>query len=155
MKTKILMVLIAAAVLATPSFAQETRQEMRMIQDDQMGDIWTDEYGMGEYLDNPCTSVQDWAYVDYRVYLTQEVRQASTNRYIIDESMSMGGSYSASGASKADIAYAQPFTVRQYHKVNTYDNFHVVTVIDFDPAARQSYVSIETACGNGLPGSPQ
>ena len=50
---------------------------------------------------------------------------------------------------------AQPFTLRKYHKVNTADAFHVVTVIDYDPASNQAYVSTETACGNGMPDSAQ
>ena len=63
--------------------------------------------------------------------------------------------FSKSSALSSQNLWPEAFTLRQYHKVNTYDNFHVVTVINFDPAARYTGVTVETACGNGLPDSAQ
>ena len=114
-------------------------------------------YSLGTYMDNPCTATQDYVLVDYEVYLYQEFMQASSGqRFYFDDTTTMGSSqYAASGSATNDVAYGVPFTVRNYYKVNTYDNFHVVTVIDFDPATRQTSVSVETACGDGTPNSAQ
>jgi len=65
----------------------------------------------------------------------------------------MDGSYSASGSSHSDVAYGSAVSLRKYHKVSTYDDFHVVTVINFDPGAQTTWLSVETACGDGSPGS--
>ncbi|HYK02221.1 MAG TPA: hypothetical protein VE974_10725 [Thermoanaerobaculia bacterium] len=161
MKTRILILLVAVASLAVPSFAQSTSRQFYMdepIQDG--GGAWSGayDYGTSLYLDNPCTAVQDWVYVNYSVYLEQEgIKLATSDRYKLAETMSMAGSYSASGTSNADITYTgKAFSTRQYHKVtSTNDNFHVVTVIDVDPSTQQTTLSIETACGTGLPDSPQ
>ena len=161
MKTRNWMLLIALIVIAVPTFAQY--EVMRDVAYDDGGggggEVWADSYAAGTYLDNPCTAVHDWVYVNYGVDLQQEAftTKRGTERYIVAENMTMGGTYKASGSSEADVDYmVQPFTVRQYHKVqSTYDNFHVVTVIDYDPASRQSYVTLETACGNGMPDSAQ
>lgn len=114
-------------------------------------------YSLGTYMDNPCTAVQDWTLVDYDVYLYEEYRLAMNGgRFFFDESTTVSSSkYAASGSTHSDVAYSTPFTLRKYHKVNTSDNFHVVTVIDFDPASRTSYLSVETACGNGMPDSTE
>ena len=145
-RTLILGVVLAA--LAVPSLAQE---RMRMIEDpvDTGGT-----YDLDNYLDNPCTAAYDRVWVDYSVYLEQAY--ADTNdRFIFDEMTSMNGTYKAAGQTKSDVAYTAPFTLRKYHKVNTTDNFHVVTVIDFYPSTGATYVSIETACGNGMPDSKE
>jgi PDZ domain-containing secreted protein len=162
MKTRILVLLVAVAVFAIPSFADEpggnsTYQQLRPVDDYNDGG-WGGSYDLATYMDNPCTAVQDWVVVDYNVQLAQDALAAGTKeRYLFDEQMAMYGSYAASGASQADVAYMlQPFTIRNYHKVaNTYDQFHVVTVINFDPATRETSVTVETACGDGTPSSPQ
>jgi hypothetical protein len=159
MKTRILFLLIAMTVFAVPSFAQYYYNEP-IIEDGGGGGAWSGsyDYGTGVYLDNPCTAIQDWVYVSYSVFLEQEgIKIGSAARYKLAETMSMAGSYAASGTSNADITYTgNPFTTRQYHKVtSTYDNFHVVTVINVDPATQQTTMSIETACGNGKPDSLQ
>jgi hypothetical protein len=154
-----LLILLVTALLAVPSFAQARFYLDEPIQDGG-GGAWSGsyDYGTGAYLDNPCTAVQDWVYVNYSVFLEQEgINMAGSDRYKLAETMSMSGSYSASGTSNADVTYTgRPFSTRQYHKVtSTYDNFHVVTVIDVDPVTQQTTMSIETACGNGMPDSPQ
>ncbi|MEA2462442.1 MAG: hypothetical protein QOJ98_189 [Acidobacteriota bacterium] len=158
MKTRILILFIAMAAFAIPSFAQRYYLD-EPIGGDAPGAYSGDyNYGVGAYLDNPCTAVQDWVYVNYSVYLEQEgVKVSGADRYLLAETMSLAGSYSAAGTSTADVTYTgMAFTTRQYHKVtSTYDNFHVVTVINVDPATQQTTVSLETACGNGLPDSPQ
>jgi hypothetical protein len=154
MNTRITILLIVMAAFAVPSFGQRYYEEAIIEPNDGGGAS----YDLGTYLDNPCTAVYDWVFVDYNVYLEQDAVQlgAGSNRYLFDESTSMGGAYAATGASRSDVTYmTQPFTLRKYHKVNTNDAFHVVTVIDYDPASQQTYVSIETACGNGMPDSAQ
>lgn len=167
MKIKALILFAALAVVAVPSFGSDEAgmnsyqmlRPVEPIEEPGYGEpvYWYDSYDTGTYLDNPCTAVQDWVYVDYNVYLSQEAYQSGTSdRYLFDESTYMGGGYATTGSTQADVGYKmQPFTLRQYHKVNTYDDFHVVTVIDFDPASLQSYMSIETACGDGTPASAQ
>jgi hypothetical protein len=154
MKIRILILLVAVAVFAIPSYAQF--QDLRPIEVDEGGG-WSGEtsYSNGEYLDNPCTAVQDWVWVDYSAYVQGEQEAAGVDRYFFNESTTMGGMYAASGASKADIGYGASFATRKYHKVNTPDNFHVVTVINFDPAYQYTWVTMETACGNGMPDSAQ
>jgi hypothetical protein len=159
MKTRILMLLFAAAVFAMPSFAESpTMQQLRPIDEYNDGGGMGGYYEIGTYLDNPCTAVQDFTYVDYNSNLAaQTIQMASKARYLLDEGMTMYGSYAASDSDHSDVTYmAQTFTQRHYHKVtSTYDEFHVVTVIDVDPATQTTSVSIETACGNGMPDSPQ
>ena len=67
----------------------------------------------------------------------------------------MSGTYATTGSGSADVGYSQAFSQRMYHKVNTTDNFHVVTVINFNPATKTMSLSLETACGNGLPDSAE
>jgi hypothetical protein len=159
MKTRILILVIAVAVFAVPSFAQlQPREISREAPEDGGAYSGSYDYGTGTYLDNPCTAIQDWYYVNYDVYLEQMgIKVATKDRYLLAETMSMAGSYSASGTSSADITYTgKPFSTRQYHKVtSTYDNFHVVTVINVDPATQQTTIAIETACGNGMPDSKE
>lgn len=159
MKIRTLMLVAAVALFAVPAFAQRYEM-MQEVQEVDTMDGWSGggSYDLTTYMDNPCTAWQDYVAVDYNVYLYQEGWDAagSADRYLFDENTYMGGAYTATGASQSDVAYkAVPFTLRKYHKVNTGDQFHVVTVINFDPATRESTVTIETACGNGMPDSAQ
>jgi hypothetical protein len=153
MNTRITILLIVMALFALPSFGQRYFYDREITEESGGGTT----YDLGTYMDNPCTAIQDWVYVDYSVYLFQETMQLSgSGRYIFEEDTTMGGMYTATGSTKSDVGYAaQPFTLRKYHKVNTNDAFHVVTVIDYNPATDQTSVSTETACGNGMPDSAQ
>ena len=155
MNTRRLILLVTVAFLAVPSFgALIAPREMAEV-GAYSGDY---DYGTGVYLDNPCTSVQDWYYVNYDVALNQVgTKLAGSDRYRLTETTSMAGSYAASGTSNADITYTgKAFSTREYHKVtSTSDAFHVVTVINVDPATQETTVAIETACGNGMPDSMQ
>jgi hypothetical protein len=158
MKTRILLLFISMAVLAVPSYAQ-FYQEEPVTRDDGGGggSSWYAEtsYRKGEYMDNPCTPTQEWIWVDYSAFVVGEQEEAGFDRYLFSETTSVGGSLTASGTSEADVAYGGIFAVRKYHKVNTADNFHVVTVINFNPASQYTWVTLETACGNGMPDSAQ
>jgi hypothetical protein len=158
MNTRTWILLAAVVLFALPSFAQRYYYDEPIDGGD--GGAYSGDYtyGTGVYLDNPCTAVQDWVYVNYSVYLEQQgLKMGTADRYLLAETMSLAGSYSASGQSNADVTYTgKAFSTRQYHKVtSTYDNFHVVTVINVDPATQQTTVSLETACGNGMPDSAQ
>lgn len=159
LRTWILFAIVA--VFALPALAQREIMQDEISPSDGTSDgDWggSISWGTGQYLDNPCTAVQDWNWVSYGVDLYQEGWDmlGSGQRVLFDEQTALSGAYSAGGASQSDVEYMmQPFTLRKYHKVNTYDNFHVVTVINFDPATKQSTISVETACGNGMPDSPQ
>ena len=156
MKIRILMLLVVMAIFAVPSFAQY--QVIEPVGDETGGGGgWSGDYSFnqGYYLDNPCTSAYDAVFVDYAAYVEGAQAEAGIDRYLLSEDTTMGGSYTAAGSSLSDVAYSTPFTLRKYHKVNTYDNFHVVTVIDFDPSTRYTTVNVETACGNGMPESAQ
>jgi hypothetical protein len=155
MKIRICILLVVMAVFALPSFAQRYYLPEEIGPDD--GGGWSGEvsYSQGQYMDNPCTAVQDWVWVNYSAYVEGAQAEANTDRYLLSEDTTMGGSYSAAGSSLSDVAYSTPFTLRKYHKVNTYDNFHVVTVINFYPASKDTTVGVETACGNGMPDSAQ
>ena len=153
MKTRILLVLAAVAWFAVPSFAQKV-YDMRPVGDGS----WTDtaSYEAGEYMDNPCTAVVDWVWVSYTadVYLQGWKTSTGAEPVRFDESTTVGGgTYAAAGTSRSEVAAQQPYSLRKYHKVNTPDNFHVVTVITFDPASRDTTITRETACGNGMPDS--
>ena len=154
MKNRILILLVAVTLFALPSFAQR-----EIAPEEPSPDVvYTGFYDLSTYLENPCTAEQDWVSVDYSVYVEDDAIEmaAGPDRFLFDESTTMGSStYVAHGSSHSDVTYAPPFTLRKYHKVNTPDDFHVVTVIDFDPATRTKTLSVETACGNGLPDSAQ
>src|SRR5688572_19753551 len=139
MKKNIWILFVAITVFAVPAFGQF--HEIREIDNEESGG-WSgvSTVSNGQYLDNPCTAVQDWLWVDYSAWVESAQTASGVDRYVFDESTSMAGSYAASGASQADVAYAQPVELRQYHKVNTSDNFHVVTVINFDPWSLQTEV---------------
>jgi hypothetical protein len=146
-------------VLAVPSYAQQDRALVR--EDPEVSPsvmpIWSDEvvYSTGDYLDNPCTAEQDWVWVEYSAYVESAQQEAGIDRFNFFESTTMSGGMSASGTSEADVGYGAAFEVRKYHKVNTPDEFHVVTVINFDPGSQYTWVTMETACGNGMPDSAQ
>jgi hypothetical protein len=145
MNIRTLFLCVVLAALAVPSFAQKS---LRMIEEP--AETAGSTYDLDNYLDNPCTASYDRVWVDYSVYLEQAYADAN-DRVIFDEMTSVDGTYKAAGQTRSDVAYAAPFTLRKYHKVNTADDFHVVTVIDFYPSTKATYVSIETACGNGMP----
>lgn len=145
------ILLLAVTILSVPAFAQRYFEEREILQDDGGGSY---SYDLDNYLDNPCTYYYDQVWVDYNVLLEQAVAE-SNNRVIFDEMTQMAGGYSATGRTTSDVTYAAPFTLRKYHKVNTGDMFHVVTVIDYYPSTKTSNVYIETACGNGMPDSAQ
>ena len=158
MKTRILLLLVAVAMLAIPSYAQLQQRQLLQDTNETEGGGWygTSSYDKGQYLDNPCTPYYDQVYVNYSAFVEGLQFEEGTNRYLLSESTTMGGGmYAASGSGEADVDYTRPVAVRQYHKVNTADAFHVVTVINFDPMAKSTWVSVETACGNGMPDSAQ
>ena len=162
MKIKNWMLFVLVALFAVPAFAQHDIMMEEVAREDQVmvEDSWYGTYDLnGTYMDNPCTWEEDWTLVDYDVALYQEHWKSATSGsegFFFDEGTTMSSSqYGAYGSSQSDVSYDTSFTLRQYHKVNTWDNFHVVTVIDFDPASHQTYVSVETACGDGTPNSAQ
>jgi hypothetical protein len=156
MKTKIWMLLVVMAVFAVPSYAQyrplRADDEITPTVEPWYGEV---SYASGQELDNPCTAAWDPVYVNYAADVAAAQEELGLDQYRFNESTTVGGMYSASGSSEANVGYSAPFAVRKYHKVNTPDNFHVVTVINFDPAARYTWVTVETACGNGMPDSAQ
>jgi hypothetical protein len=152
MKIRISVLLVAIALLAIPSYAQRYYLQDTITED---GGGWYGEssYSNGQYLDNPCTAAYDPLYVDYSAYVQGAQLEAGIDRYLFNESTTVGGTYSASGSSESDVGYSAAFAVRKYHKVNTPDNFHVITVVNFDPGSQYTWVTVETACGNGMPDS--
>jgi hypothetical protein len=166
MKTRICILLIIVAACTVSTFGQvmtperddeSTSNQMCLDCDGGGGGGWSgsSSYDQGQYLDNPCTAVQDWVYVDYQAYVQGAQQEAGVARYLFDESTNVAGSYAASGSAQSDVGYGATFTQRYYHKVNTYDNFHVVTVVTFTPGSNTTTVGVETACGNGMPDSAQ
>lgn len=156
MTIRSLVMFVAVAGVAVSSFAAVPR----LGGGSDTIEVWSESesYDLGSYLDNPCTAVLDRVWVDYKVELTKNGKStSSSHRVIFDERTSVSGvAYTASGATTTDVTYQEkPYTIRKYHKVKTADDFHVVTVIDFDPARRKTNVSVETACGNGLPDSAE
>ena len=154
------LLFVALALCAVPLFGQSMYQELRDVEETDGGGGWSDSgtYSLGEYVDNPCTAVQDWYWVSYDVSLYQEGNDFSSGleRVLFHETTNASGDYSAAGSSESDVVYMQqPYTLRKYYKVNTWDDFHLVTVIDFDPATNYTTVTRETACGNGMPDSAQ
>lgn len=148
MKITTWILFVAATMLAVPAFSQARFEYDTPI------DANSGAYELDQSLDNPCTAVYDRIWVDYDVYVEQAYAD-SNDRFIFDEMTSMGGTYRAAGSTQSDVTYTAPFTLRKYHKVNTSDDFHVVTVITFYPSTRDTYVSVETACGNGMPDSKE
>lgn len=155
MKIRLLMLCVVMALFAVPSFAQRYYMEDTIQPDDGGGWYDASSYQQGQYLDNPCTAVVDYVWVDYSAYVESAQKEAGVDRYVLADTTTMGGIYRASGTAEADVAYAAPFTIRNYYKVNTSDDFHVVTVVNLDPSARYTSVTVETACGNGTPDSKE
>ena len=156
MKIRMLLLLIAVALFATPCFAQFMNEREITADDGSGGWSGSTSYSNGQYLDNPCTAVQDFVWVDFAAYVDGLQPEADVDRYQLAERTTMSGTiYSASGSSQSDVAYSPAFAVRKYHKVNTYDDFHVVTVLNFNPAYKTMTVTVETACGNGMPDSKE
>jgi hypothetical protein len=167
MKNKLWILLILVAACAVPTFAQTAEpsidddggvtQNQMCIDCDNGGGGWagSSTYDQGQYMDNPCTSWQDWVWVNYAAYASGLQPTSGVNRYQLSENTSMSGTYATSGAGSSDVGYGAAFTNRMYHKVNTPDNFHVVTTLTFNPATKALTVGVETACGNGMPDSAQ
>jgi hypothetical protein len=158
MNNRILFLLIVMTAMAVPAFAQVDHAQLREVDDGTGGSGgWYDVtyYGNGEYFDDPCTATIDWTWVSYDLYVQGEQKAAGFDRYLFDESTTVGGGYSASGTSFTDVTYAQPVEMRHYRKVNTYTNMHIVTVVRYDPALQYQTVHLETACGDGSPDSLQ
>lgn len=155
MKLRLWLLCAVMTLFAVPSFAQY-EAEMDVISPD-TGDVWygSSSYEEGQYLDNPCTSVTDYVWVNYSAYVESAQKEAGVDRYLLSDSTNMGGGLSASGWAQADVGYPAAFTIRNYYKVNTADDFHVVTVVTVDPAAKYTGVAVETACGNGMPDSKE
>jgi hypothetical protein len=155
MNKRLWILLAAVALCSIPMFGQSMFQELRPIDETDYGWSGSADYNDGQYMDNPCTAVQDWVWVNYSAYVQGAQTAAGVDRYLFDESTTMGGAYAASGNSFTDVGYTNTVSMRQYHKVNTPDNFHVVTVVTFDPASQWTTLSVETACGDGSPSSTQ
>lgn len=156
MKTTKWILFVAVALMAVPSFAQyEKLREYEEQPDVMWSDV--DTYSSGEYMDNPCTAEQDLVWVEYSMDVYQQGASSDSgeDRVLFDEYTNMSGAYAASGSSQSDVASWNPYSLRKYHKVNTPDDFHLVTVVTFDPAMRETTISRETACGNGMPDSAQ
>lgn len=166
MKNRLWILLIMVTACAVPTFGQTAEaanddegvptQEMRCL-DCEGSDGWsgTSSYDEGLYLDNPCTAVQDWVWVSYTAYAKGVQTAAGVERYQLSENTSMSGGYATSGAGSSDVGYGATFSQRMYHKVNTPDDFHVVTVVTMNPATKAMTLSVETACGNGRPDSKE
>ncbi len=164
MKNNMWMLLVLVAVCAVPLFGQAAPEDETATHDQRCidcesggGGSWSGSstYDQGQYMDNPCTAVQDWVWVDYAAFASGMQTAVGVDRYQLSENTSMSGGYATSGAASADVGYGQSFSQRMYHKVNTADSFHVVTVINFNPATKTMNLTVETACGNGTPDSAQ
>jgi hypothetical protein len=158
MNKRLWLLLVAVALFAVPMLAQQEIQPERVPDDSptvEVGWYGIDSYSTGQYMDNPCTAIQDWVWVDYSAYVEGQQPMKGMDTYLFDESTQMAGMYAASGASSSNIDYSAPVSLRQYYKVNTSDNFHVVTVITFDPVYQSTTLTVETACGDGSPDSKE
>lgn len=159
MKTRTWILFVVLAVFAVPMFAQQYATQPYL----QPEESYPGSYELAMVMDNPCTAEVDWIDVDYNVDIYQQLWKTNgTNRVQLEENMAMDGrnqyGYAtyAYGWSKSDVAYgSQVFEDRKYHKVNTPDQFHVVTVIQVDPVTGEMKVSVETACGDGSPDSKE
>ena len=158
MKIRISILLVVMAVFAIPSFAQHDHQLIQI--DDGSGGGgggWSDSYSYqnGAYFDNPCTATADWGWYTYNLSVQQEGKEETAKLDLLfNEQTTIGGSYSVADTSQSDVTYSeQPLEIRQYRRANWYDNFHLVTVMRFDPATRQTTLSMEAVCSNGMPDS--
>ena len=158
MNTRSWCLLALLALFTVPALAQLSPRQVLRDDTTEVEGGWSgsSSYESGEYMDNPCTATSDWVWVSYAasVYYDGWQTDSGEEPVLFDESTTLsGGTYAASGTSQSEVAAYQTYSLRQYHKVNTPDDFHVVTVITFDPGTRQSTISRETACGNGTPDS--
>jgi hypothetical protein len=161
MKNRIWILFIILAACSIPAFGQsrlepeEVGNQMCIDCDGGGGGGWSgsSSYSQGQYMDNPCTAIQDYVWVDYQAYASGLQPDEGVYRYKLSENTTMSGMYATSGAGSADVGYAAQFSTRQYHKVNTPDNFHVVTVMTFNPSTNSLVMSVERACGDGTPNS--
>ena len=159
MKIRISILLVVLALFAIPSFAQY--QDRELLYDDGGineggGGGWADTYSYqnGGYFDNPCTATVDWAWYAYDLSVEQEGKEAmSSLDLLFNEQTTISGSYSVAASSQSDVTYKQPLEIRKYRRANWYDQFHLVTVMRFDPATRTTALSMEAVCGNGMPDS--
>ena len=142
------------AVFALPSFAQRYYYEDQ-ITAEEPGWVESYSYQSGAYFDNPCTAAVDSAWYTFDLSVDQEGKEASTNLDLLfNEQTTIGGSYSTAGSSQSDVTYkGMPLEIRKYRRANWYDKFHLVTVMRFDPATRQTTLSMEAVCGDGMPDS--
>ena len=154
MKLRLWILLAIVALCAVPAFGQ-FYYGRELSEDGGGGWAGSSTYDKGQYLDNPCTAVQDWVWVNYQAYVDGAQAEAGLDRYVFDERTTLAGAYAAAGTSSSDVEYWQQVSLRQYHKVNTPDNFHVVTVITFNPATKTPVLTVETACGDGSPDSKE
>jgi hypothetical protein len=156
MKIRISILLVVMAVFAIPSFAQSNYEMLREVDQpaEDGGGGWsgTYTYENGSYFDNPCTATVDWAWYTYDLSVDQEGKEAlSSLDLLFNEQTTIGGSYSVADSSLSDVTYKEPLEIRQYRRANWYDNFHLVTVMRFDPATRQTTLSMEAVCSDGTP----
>ena len=157
MKLRITLLLVALAVFAIPTFAQSNYQQLREIDRpaDEGGGSWSGTYSYenGSYFDNPCTATVDWAWYTYDLSVDQEGEKAATSLDLLfNEQTTIGGTYSIAESSQSDVTYKeQALEIRKYRRANWYDNFHLVTVMRFDPATKQTTLSMEAVCSNGMP----
>ena len=158
MNTRSWFLLALLALFAMPALAQLSPRQPLRDGGEEVDGGWSgsSSYENGEYMDNPCTPTVDWVWVSYAASVYFEGWQTDSGQepVLFDESTTLsGGTYAASGTSQSEVAAYQTYSLRKYHKVNTPDDFHVVTVITFNPGTRQSTITRETACGNGMPES--
>ena len=164
MKFRISMLLVVMAVFAVPSFAQYDHQyhEREIMYDDGGGDtgggggVWLDTYNYenGSYFDNPCTAAIDWGWYAYNLSVEQAGKEVLSGLNLqFNEQTSISGSYSVNATSESRVIYNEPVEIRQYRRANWYDQFHLVTVMRFDPATRDTTLSMEAVCGDGMPDS--
>ena len=140
------------AVFALPCFAQY-EQELTY----EPETVWVESasYQDGAYFDNPCTATVDWAWYTYDLNVQQEGKEMVGGLDLLfDEQTTISGSYSVAGSSQSDVTYGEePLEIRKYRRANAYDQFHLVTVMRFDPITRETTLSMEAVCGNGMPDS--
>jgi hypothetical protein len=96
MKLRIWLLLVAVAVMAVPSYAQRFNMDHGLVGDEPY--YAESSYSNGEYLDNPCTAVQDWTWVNYSAYVISAQEEAGVAHYRFNESTTVEGAYSASAA---------------------------------------------------------
>ena len=157
MKIRIPVLLVVMALFAVPSFAQYTDQQLQEVDETAGGGGWSESYSYenGAYFDNPCTATTEWNWYSYDLSVQQDGKETtSILDLLFDERTSISGSYAVAGSSTSDVTYKElPLEIRKYRRANSYDKFHLVTVMRFDPATRATTLSMEAVCGDGMPDS--